>query len=480
MKNRMPTNNINVIGSGPNGLVAAIELQKAGFEVSIFEAKSTIGGGMRTDELTLPGLRHDICSAIHPTAQISPVFNSYPLEQYGLEWIFPEVCAAHPFDDGTAAALFKDIEKTSTTLGEDAEKYISLFTHISQLVGKMPDDILAPLKIPNHSLDFVQFGLNAILPANWFSKRFKTKEAKGLWAGMSAHSMLPLNQPATSAIALVLMSAGHLKGWPLAKSGSQSIADALAAYFISLGGKIFTNQPISSKKDLPDASANVFDLTPRQILEIVKEEIGGFHRKTLQNFRYGMGIFKLDWAIDGVVPFENEFARKAGTVHLGGTFEEIAISEHAATNGIHAQKPFVLLVQQSQFDNTRTVDSLNTLYAYCHVPHGSTVDMTETIESQIERFAPGFKSKIVARNKMNSIEMQAYNSNYIGGDIGGGVIDLQQLYTRPIISFDPYKLSKKGIFICSSSTPPGGGVHGMCGYHAAKSVMKYLKIARNV
>ena len=461
-----------VVGSGPNGLSAAILLQQQGLSVLILEAKDTIGGGMRSAELTLPGFKHDICSAIHPLAAGSPFFTKLPLDKHGLEYIYPTLAAAHPFDDGTASALLGSVHETAAALGNDSSAYIDL---ISPLVESWPGiaaDVLAPLHFPKRPLDMAAFGLNALRSATSLARIFKTKEARGLWAGMAAHSIQPLSNLATSAFALVLLATGHLKGWPIPKGGSSAIGNSLASYFTSLGGIIHTGVHVRSMNDIPVAKAVLFDLTPRHILDIAANRFSRFYAWQLSRYRYGMGVFKVDWALDGPIPFTSPETRLAGTVHLGNTLEEIALSEKLTSQGFHVEKPFVLLAQQSLFDTSRAPAGKHTAWAYCHVPNGSTVDRTAAIENQVERFAPGFKDLILARHTMNTAEIEAYNPNYIGGDINGGVIDLGQLFTRPVLKASPYRTSAKGIYICSSSTPPGGGVHGMCGYHAAKQVLR--------
>lgn len=463
-----------IVGSGPNGLAAGITLQRKGLSVLILEAKDTIGGGLRTKELTLPGFKHDVCSAIHPMAVGSPFFAELPLHQFGLQFIHAPVAAAHPFDSGHAAVLMRSLVETAEGLEKDKEAYLRL---IKPLVETWPDiapDAMGPLRFPKHPFKMAAFGLNAIRSASCISKRFETEEAKGLWAGMSAHSIQPLTNWASAAIGLVLSAVGHIHGWPIPVGGSQSIADAMGAYFVSLGGIIQTGIEVHSLRELPKSKAILFDVTPSQLLKIVGNEFTGSYRKQLSNYRYGMGVFKVDWALNQPVPFKNHFCRQAGTVHLGNTFEEIAASEQAASDGKHPDRPFVLLAQQSSFDRTRAPGGKHTAWAYCHVPNGSTVDMTKAIEDQVERFAPGFKDTILAKHTMNTSEIQAYNPNYIGGDINGGIIDIRQLYTRPTLSLSPYRTSREGIYICSSSTPPGGGVHGMCGYHAAQTVIKDL------
>lgn len=462
-----------VVGSGPNGLSAAIVLQQAGLSVLVVEAKTTIGGGLRSAALTLPGFLHDVCSAIHPMALASPFFNTLPLAEYGLQYIHPPVAAAHPFDDGSAAALTASVETTIQSLDKaDAATYREL---VEPFIADWPNlvpQLLGPLRMPSHPLALARFGLPALMPSTSLARRFKGRNAKGLWAGMAAHSIQPLTNMATSAIGLVLMVAGHTGGWPLPKGGSQSIAQALAAYFVSLGGKIETGYTVRSIDQLPSSHAVLFDVTPQQLLNIAGERFSALYRWQLKRYRYGAGVFKIDWALSEPIPFKAAACREAGTVHIGNTLEEITAGEQQIWNGQHPEKPFVLLAQQSLFDASRAPEGKHTAWAYCHVPNGSQKDMTEIIEKQVARFAPGFRDTILARHVMNTAQLESYNANYIGGDINGGVIDIRQLYTRPALRLSPYTTSAKGIFICSSSTPPGGGVHGMCGYHAAQRALK--------
>ncbi|WP_114940139.1 phytoene desaturase family protein [Mucilaginibacter endophyticus] len=460
-----------IVGSGPNGLAAAILLQQNGLSVLLLEGKDKIGGGLRTEELTLPGFKHDVCSAIHPLAAGSPFFETLPLHEHGLEYIYPEVAAAHPFDNGTAAVLKKSIIETADLLGGDRDAYIKLMAHLVKSWPGLAADVLGPLTFPKHPVDLAIFGLDALTSSTHLAKKFKTEEAKGLLAGMAAHSIQPLTNLTTSAIALVLMANGHLKGWPVPKGGSVKIADALASYFISIGGKIETNTYITAFDQLPSANAVLFDVTPKQLLQIAGHKFSSLYKWQLERYRYGMGVFKVDWALDGVVPFKAEGAKQAGTVHIGGTLNEIAVGEQQIWEGLHPERPFVLLAQQSLFDDTRAPEGKHTAWAYCHVPNGSSKDMTDIIEKQVERFAPGFRERIIGRHTFNTRQLENYNPNYIGGDINGGVIDIGQLFTRPVLRRSPYRTSAKGIYICSSSTPPGGGVHGMCGYHSAKRAL---------
>ena len=461
-----------VIGSGPNGLAAAITLQQTGLSVLLLEAKDRIGGGMRTEELTLPGFLHDVCSAVHPMAVASPFFRALPLEKHGLSWLYPAIAAAHPFNDGEAAVLTQSIDDTARGLGADETAYRRLVEPIVNNWPRIDADVLGPLHFPRHLLAMAQFGLKALAPATRLAHRFKTTKARGLWAGMAAHSILPLTHVATSAIGLVLMAAGHGKGWPIPKGGSQSIATALADYFVAIGGTIQTGMYVSSLKQLPSSQAVLFDTTPRQLLQIAGHRFSSLYRWQLSRYRYGMGVFKIDWALDAPIPFSAEGCRAAGTIHVGNTLEEITRSEQETWEGKHPQQPFVLLAQQSLVDASRAPAGKHTAWAYCHVPNGSSVNQTAAIEQQVERFAPGFRERILARHTMNTMQLEEYNHNYIGGDINGGVIDFRQLFTRPALRYSPYKTSAKGIYICSSSTPPGGGVHGMCGYHAAQRALK--------
>jgi phytoene dehydrogenase-like protein len=461
-----------VVGSGPNGLAAAITLQQQGLSVLIVEGRKTIGGGMRTAELTLPGFKHDVCSAIHPMAVNSPFFSALPLHQLGLEYIYTPAAAAHPLDNGDAAVLKHSIKETAALLDDDADRYIALFNPLLEKWFALSYDILGPLHFPKNPLAVASFGLKALQPASWVVNKFKSPKARALWAGMAAHSILPLSHVATSAIGLVLITTAHAKGWPFPKAGTQSLADALAAYFVSIGGSIETGYYVHSLKQLPSAKAILLDTSPDQLLQIAGHRLSSLYKKQLARYRYGMGIFKIDWALDAAVPFTSELCRKAATIHLGGTYEEIADAEQRTWKGDHPEKPFVLFAQQSLFDTSRAPQGKHTAWAYCHVPNGSVKDMTAAIEQQVERFAPGFRERILAKHTMNTEQLQQYNPNYVGGDINGGVINIGQLFTRPALRLSPYKTTAKGIYLCSASTPPGGGVHGMCGYHAAKKVLK--------
>jgi phytoene dehydrogenase-like protein len=461
-----------VVGSGPNGLAAAILMQQKGLSVLLLEAKAEIGGGLRSAELTLPGFKHDICSAIHPLAAASPFFKTLPLAQFGLHYIYPDVNAAHPLDNGTAAVLKGSVTDTAQLLGIDERSYHKIMSSVTRDWPQIDSDVLGPLHFPGHPLIMANFGLKAMPPATFLAGRFKTTEARALIAGMAAHSMQPLTYTTTSAIALVLMAAGHLQGWPIPKGGSHSIANALAAYFTSIGGRIETGVYVRSLEQLPSARAVLFDISPRQLLQIAGHKFSSVYKWQLERYRYGMGVYKVDWALDGVIPFTADGCRGAGTVHIGNTLEEIKAAEQQTWDGQHPEKPFVLLAQQSLFDSTRAPAGKHTAWAYCHVPNGSVKNMTNAIENQIERFAPGFKERILAKHTMDTGQMEEYNANYVGGDINGGVIDIGQLFTRPALRCSPYKTSANGLYICSTSTPPGGGVHGMCGSWSARRALK--------
>jgi phytoene dehydrogenase-like protein len=462
-----------VIGSGPNGLAAAITLAQAGRSVVVFEAKETIGGGCRTMELTLPGFQHDVCSAIHPLGLGSPFLRSLPLEKHGLEWIQPAAAVAHPLDDGTAVMLERSVEATSAGLGIDAATYRRWMAPLAADWAKLDTAILSPLPLTPHLFALARFGMQALLPARSLATAiFKEQRARALFAGISAHSMMPLEHSLTASFGLTLAILGHAVGWPLPRGGSQTIADAMASYLHSLGGEIVTSMQVTSLGRLPSAHAYLFDVTPRQLLRIAGTHLPEGYKRSLQRYRYGPGVFKLDIALDGPIPWKAPECLHAGTVHLGGTLPEIAASERAVWQDEHPERPYVLLAQQSLFDPLRAPRGKHTVWAYCHVPSGSTFDMTERMERQIERFAPGFRDLILARHTYNPVEMEQYNANYIGGDVNGGLQDLWQQFTRPVPRLVPYSTPNKRIYICSSSTPPGGGVHGMCGYHAAQAALR--------
>lgn len=462
-----------IVGAGPNGLSAGIELARQGLSVCVLEAKETIGGGARTAEITEPGFFHDICSAIHPVGVVSPFFKSMELERWGVEWVYPEVALAHPFDDGDAALLYQSLEKTGDTLGEDKRAYEQLMRPFVERAGDFFEETLRPIRFPRHPFLMLRFGLVGLRSSFGLAQaRFRQKKARALFAGCCAHSVLPLTKAGTASFGMVLALAAHAINWPSVRGGSERIIEALAACLKSLGGEIRTLHPVSSMKDVSEARAVLFDLTPRQVVSIAGDELPSGYRSKLSKFRYGPGVFKVDWALDGPIPWKAEACRRAATVHLGATIEEIVASEDAMWNGKHSERPFVLIAQQSLFDSSRAPEGKQTGWAYCHVPHGSDVDMTEKIERQVERFAPGFRDLIRARHTINSVELERHNPNMIGGDIGGGANDLRQFLARPILRYDPYSTPNKRLYLCSSSTPPGGGVHGMCGSLAARSALK--------
>jgi phytoene dehydrogenase-like protein len=464
-----------IVGSGPNGFAAAITLAREGLKVLVLEAKATIGGGARTEEVTLPGFRHDICSAIHPMSVVSPFIRGLPLAEHGLEWAYSPAAIAHPLDDGTAATLELDLDATASRLGDDEKAYRALMKPFAARAGKVFDDILRPIAAlppPRHPITLARFGLIGLQSALRLAKRFKTPHARALLGGSAAHSFIPLNRTGSASFGLALILAGHATGWPAAKGGSISIIHAMAAYLRSLGGEIETSRPVRSLRDVPDCDAVLFDVTPIQLAYIAADELPRRYVNRLGRFRYGPGVFKIDWALDGPIPWKAPECARSATVHVGGTIEEIAEHEYAVFHGRMTDKPFVLCAQQSMFDPTRAPEGKHTGWAYCHVPHGSTEDATEVIERQIERFAPGFRDRILARRTINTAQYEEHNPNFVGGDIAGGANTMSQFLTRPFAKLDPYATPNERLFLCSSSTPPGGGVHGMCGYWAAKSALK--------
>ncbi len=462
-----------VIGSGPNGLAAAIALAQRQRSVLVVEAQPTFGGGARTAELTLPGFQHDICSAIHPMALASPFLSSLPLADLGLEWIHPPAPLAHPLDDGSAAMLERGVHETAARLGADGAAYQRLVNHLVSNAKSLFADALAPLHLPRHPLLMTGFGLKAFRSAAGLANAyFGEPAAKALIAGLAGHSILPLDATLSAAVAVMLGVAGHAVGWPLAKGGSQSITNAMIAYLRSLGGEAIADCRVESFSELPPAKAYLFDLAPRNMAQICEAELPAGFRGQLNKFRHGPGVFKLDWALSRPIPWKAKGCERAATIHVGGTLEEIATAEGQVYRGEHAERPYLLVAQHSLFDNSRAPAGKHTAWAYCHVPAYSTADMTETIERQMERFAPGFRDCILAKSVMAPADMQRHNANCIGGDISGGMMDFWQLFTRPTIRLVPYTTPNPRIFICSSSTPPGGGVHGMCGYWAAQAALK--------
>jgi phytoene dehydrogenase-like protein len=461
-----------VVGAGPNGLTAAITMAQAGASVLLVEANETPGGGSRSMELTLPGFIHDVCSAIHPLAVASPAFRRFRLQDHGLEFVHPDAPLAHVFDDGSAAVLERSVEATAEGLHPDARAYTKLMAPLVADAAKLNPQLLGPLRPPRHPVALARFGLHALRSVKGLaSSTFDGPRARALLAGIAAHSMLPLTTSPTAGIALALGLAGHSIGWPAARGGSQRIADTLVEVFRSLGGSLVTSTPVASIDELPSHRVALFDVTPRQLARIAGDRLPARYRHRLNRYRYGPGIFKMDFALDGPVPWTAPECRRAGTLHLGGTIEDIAESEAMVNDGHHTERPFVIAAQQSLFDDTRAPQGRHTLWAYCHVPSGSTLDMSERIERRIEQYAPGFRDRIIGRSAMNAAEVEQHNANYVGGDINGGVQDLRQLFTRPVARVVPYTTPNPYIYICSSSTPPGGGVHGMCGYWGARAAL---------
>jgi phytoene dehydrogenase-like protein len=465
-----------VVGAGPNGLAAAITLAEAGASVVVLEARDTPGGGASSAELTLPGFVHDICSAIVPLTIASPFFKSRSFETHGLELAYPEIELAHPLDDGRVGLLRRSVDETAASFGDDARSYRRLMAPLVRDVDKLMVELLGPFRIPRHPIAMARYGLRGLRSAAGLARsRFDTDEARAIFTGIAAHSLIKLNVIPTAAFALAIGVIGHAYGWPAAKGGSQKIADAMVSYLKSLGGGVETGVEVRSVRDVPSAKAVLFDVTPRNLADIAGDELPPRYLRALRRFRYGPGVCKVDWALSEPVPWRAEGARGAGTLHVVGPMEELIASEEDVWAGRHPEKPYVLVAQQSLFDPTRAPSGKQTLWAYSHVPHGSTVDMTESMEAQIERFAPGFKDVILERSVKTAKEMELHNPNYVGGDINSGVQDLRQLWTRPTLRLRPYATPNKRIFICSSSTPPGGGVHGMCGYHAATIALRRLR-----
>lgn len=461
-----------IIGSGSNGIAAAVHLQKKGLKTAIFEQASIAGGATKTEEVTLPGFKHDIGSAILPLSYASPFFSTLPLKEHGLEWIFPDIPFSHPFPDGTALACYKDLKKTADQLGQDSEAYKKLFSSIVNKWDQIENDLLGPLHWPSHPLQLMKFGLRAFPSARSIVEHFfKEEKTKLLFYGAAAHSTIPLTSLASSSFGMVLTAMAHRYGWPFPKGGAGNFIKALISYYKSLGGKLFLDSPITGMKQMPEAKAYIFDLTPAQLLKIKDTDFSNLYRKRMGNYKYGAGVFKMDWALSEPIPFLNEKCRRSGTVHIGYTQKEMEDSE----SSIHSKKlsdtPYVLLAQHSNFDASRAPKGKYTAWAYAHVPNNNTKDISKEIENQIEKVAPGFRDCILKRSKLNTHQLETFDPNLVGGDINGGKQDITQLFTRPIVKLSPYSTPNPKIYICSSSTPPGGGVHGMGGYHASKRVL---------
>ena len=464
-----------VVGAGPNGLSAGIAIAQTGRSVLVVEGQNTVGGGARSAELTLPGFLHDVCSAVHPLVVGSPFLSTLPLSEHGLKWVHPPAPLAHPLDDGTAVMMERSVVATADGLGPDAASYSKLFGPLVRDWDKLSSDVIGPLRFPRHPLVTARFGLLGLRSAvSVAQSHFEGERARALFAGIAAHSVLPLERPVSAAIGLVLGASGHAVGWPMPVGGAQRIADALASHLTSLGGRIETGVTVERLDDMPDAAVPLLGITPRQVVKIAGDRLPSRFRRKLEAYRYGPAAFKVDWALDGPVPWSAPECARAGTVHLGGTISEVAHSEREVWNGRHPERPFVLLAQPSLFDPSRAPEGRHTAWAYCHVPNGSDFDMTAKIEAQVERFAPGFRERILERSVRTPAALEEYNPNLVGGDIGGGVQDLGQLFSRPVRMLDPYSIPSTDMFICSSSTPPGGGVHGMCGYFAAQAALHRL------
>ena len=467
----IPDSDALVIGAGPNGLAAAIVLAQAGCKVAVIEAEHQVGGSVRSAELTLPGFTHDICAGVFPLGIGSPFFRTLPLAQHGLEWIQPDEPLAHPLDDGSVAVLERSVDKTAAALGHDGRAWRELIGPLADKWDEVAGDLLAPLRWPKHPVDLAKFGLQALRSASSLAHdKFQNAAAKALFAGSAGHIMMPLDHHLTAAFGIVLNASAHAVGWPVAKGGAQRVADALSSHLMSLGGQIITGTRVESLDQLPPAKAVLCDLTPRQFLRVAGDKLPSTFRRQLQRYRYGLGAFKVDWALNGPIPWRNPQCLRAGTLHVGGTIEEIAKGERDAWEGRTADRPLVIFAQHSVFDPTRAPAGCHTAWGYCHVPNGSTEDMTERIEAQVERFAPGFRKLILARHTMNPAQLEAHNPNIVGGDINAGVPNLRQLIARPTRRL--YGTPVKGLYICSAATPPGGGVHGMCGYFAAKMALE--------
>lgn len=465
-----------VVGSGPNGLAAAVAIAMEGFSVTVLEAHQEIGGGTRTAELTLPGVLHDVCSAVHPFGVASPFLRTLPLAEHGLQWRWPEVDLTHPLDDGRTGVMVQSIDDTVAAMGSDGKAWRRTFGPVATGFPDLARDVMAPIvHVPHHPVRLARFGLDALLPASVLARRWERPEVRGLFAGVAAHVIYPLGRPGSSAAGLLMMGAGHYGGWPVAAGGSRTITDAMAGLLRSLGGTIETGTPVRSLAQLPSSRVTLFDTGPQALAEIAGDALPARVRRAYTRYRHGPAAFKVDLAVDGGVPWTSDPSRRAGTVHLGGTFEEIAASERDVHAGRMPDQPFVLVAQQYLADPSRSVGDVHPVWAYAHVPHGYTGDATDAIVGQIERFAPGVRDRIVGIHTQGPAQIEAYNANYVGGDIATGANDPWQMLIRPRLAPDPYATGIDGVFICSAATPPGGGVHGMCGANAAHSALEVLR-----
>ena len=462
-----------VVGAGPNGLAAAVELARNGVSVLVREAADTVGGAARTEDLTLPGFHHDVGSAVYPMGVGSPFFSGLPLDEHGLEWVHPEIPAAHPLAGGECALLMRSLDETAERMGADGGAYLRLVRPFVQAWPSFIQSIMgSPVRPPRDPVLMARFGVRAFVSTTSLARRFRTDGARALLAGNAAHSALPLEDAPSAAIALSLMVAGHAVGWPFPKGGAGALTQALASYLESLGGTVETGAPVTDLAELDDARAVLLDITPRQFVSLAGDRLPAAYRSRLDGWEYGPGVFKVDWALDAPIPWEAEECTRAGTLHLGGTLEQIADSERAPWGEEVTDHPFVLLAQPSVFDPTRAPEGKHTAWAYCHVPNGWTGDATDAIEAQVERYAPGFRDLILARSTRSPAAMQAWNPNLVGGDFNAGALTLKQTFARPVLSPTPWVTPVGGLYLCSASTPPGGGVHGMCGFHAARAALK--------
>jgi phytoene dehydrogenase-like protein len=464
-----------VVGSGPNGLAAAVTMARSGLVVDVIEGAEIPGGGCRTQEVTLPGFHHDICSTVHPLLQASPFFAQHDLSSSGVKLLTPRVAFAHPLDRGRAACVTGTVEETAASLGIDAAAYRRMYTALVRDADRILPNFLAPMRsIPSSPVATAMFGLKGLRPATRLAARFETEEAQALFGGAAGHAMLPFRAPLSGAFGLLFTMLAHSLGWPVVEGGSARVVDGLMAELASLDGRVITGQWISSLDELPPARATVLDVTPRQLVALAGDRMTGRYRRSLERFRYGPGVCKVDWALDGPVPWQAEPCQDAVTLHVCGTFAEVAQSEADVAAGRHAERPYCLVTQPCVIDPSRAPEGKHTLWAYCHVPNGSTVDMRERIEAQIERFAPGFRDRILAQVTTTAAEGEAHNPSYVGGDIGAGAATLRQTVLGTRAAWNPYRTGLKGVYLCSASTPPGGGVHGMCGDGAARTVLHDL------